>query len=86
MEQFGRGFIDVCLQNELSNTTRSSGATRSLSEDIGDWNPFGEAASFSQLSEDNLFGAEFDKIRRGSQSSKLKAQYLASAAIGSSSI
>lgn len=43
---------------------------RSLSADIADWNPFGEPP-FSQMTEDHIFGAEFDKIRRGSQSSAL---------------
>lgn len=42
--------------------------TRSLSADVADWNPF-EDPPFSQMSEDHIFGAEFDKIRRGSQSS-----------------
>lgn len=42
---------------------------RSLSADVADWNPFGEPP-FSQITEDHIFGAEFDKIRRGSQSSK----------------
>lgn len=42
---------------------------RSLSADIADWNPF-EEPPFSQMTEDHIFGAEFDKIRRGSQSSK----------------
>lgn len=35
------------------------------------WNPFDDPSPFCQLNEDHLFGAEFDKIRRGSQSSKL---------------
>lgn len=43
---------------------------RSLSADVAGWNPFGETP-FSELTEDHIFGAEFDKIRRGSQSSKL---------------
>lgn len=43
--------------------------TRSLSADVADWNPF-EEPPFSQMSEDHIFGAEFDKIRKGSQSSK----------------
>nr|XP_022917982.1 AP2-associated protein kinase 1 isoform X2 [Onthophagus taurus] len=42
--------------------------SRSLSADVADWNPF-EEPPFSQLTEDHLFGQEFDKIRRGSQSS-----------------
>lgn len=45
---------------------------RSLSADVANWNPFEEATPFSQLTEDHIFGAEFDKIRQGtgSQSSK----------------
>ncbi|XP_063226761.1 serine/threonine-protein kinase sel-5 [Bacillus rossius redtenbacheri] len=53
--------------SELSNAT-GAGA-RSLSADIADWNPFEDPAPFNQLTEDHIFGAEFDKIRRGSQSS-----------------
>ena len=34
------------------------------------WNPFNDMQPFSQMSEDHIFGAEFDRIRRGSQSSK----------------
>ncbi|BES87881.1 numb-associated kinase [Nesidiocoris tenuis] len=33
------------------------------------WNPFYEPESFSNATEDQIFGAEFDKIQRGSQSS-----------------
>lgn len=43
--------------------------TRSLSADVADWNPF-EEPSFGQMTEDHIFGAEFDKIRKGSQSSE----------------
>ncbi|GLH05540.1 Putative glycogen synthase kinase-3 homolog [Gryllus bimaculatus] len=52
---------------ELANTVTAGG--RSLSADIADWNPFEDSTPFSQLTEDHIFGAEFDKIRRGSQSS-----------------
>lgn len=41
----------------------------SLSSDVRAWNPFNDMTPFSQMSEDHIFGAEFDKIRRGSQSS-----------------
>jgi AP2-associated kinase len=54
------------VQGELSNA--AAGPGRSLSADVADWNPF-EEPPFSQMSEDHIFGAEFDKIRRGSQSS-----------------
>ncbi|XP_033225081.1 AP2-associated protein kinase 1 [Belonocnema kinseyi] len=43
--------------------------SRSLSADVAAWNPFEDAQPFSQLTEDHIFGAEFDKIRRGSNSS-----------------
>lgn len=41
-----------------------------LASDVRAWNPFNDMTPFSQMSEDHIFGAEFDKIRRGSQSSK----------------
>lgn len=44
--------------------------SRSLSADVADWNPFEEDQPFNQMTEDHIFGEEFDKIRRGSQSSK----------------
>ncbi|CAL4067966.1 unnamed protein product, partial [Meganyctiphanes norvegica] len=40
-----------------------------LSGEVRTWNPFNDPAPFSLMSEDHIFGAEFDKIRRGSQSS-----------------
>ena len=46
----------------------------SLTSDVRAWNPFNDMTPFSQMSEDNIFGAEFDKIRRGSQSSEYEAQ------------
>lgn len=33
-----------------------------------EWNPFEDTVSFGKLTEDHIFGEEFDKIRRGSQS------------------
>ncbi|KAK9881410.1 hypothetical protein WA026_016300 [Henosepilachna vigintioctopunctata] len=44
---------------------------RSLSADVADWNPFKEDSTFTEITEDHLFGAEFDKIRRCSQTSIL---------------
>ncbi|KAI5703107.1 hypothetical protein M8J75_007763 [Diaphorina citri] len=38
--------------------------SRSLSAEVNSWNPFEDTAPFSQLSEDHIFGAEFDKIQR----------------------
>nr|CAD7257822.1 unnamed protein product [Timema shepardi] len=55
------------LKGELSSVAVS--ASLSLSADVADWNPFEDATPFNQLTEDHIFGAEFDKIRRGSQSS-----------------
>ncbi|XP_034243808.1 uncharacterized protein LOC117646752 [Thrips palmi] len=58
--------------NELSKMSNAPGNSRvghSLSEEIADWNPFHEPSKPEHLSEDQFFGAEFDKIRRGSQSS-----------------
>jgi AP2-associated kinase len=40
-----------------------------LSADVAAWNPFEDIQPFNQLTEDHIFGAEFDKIRRGSNSS-----------------
>lgn len=65
---FGRHLFVSLLQGELSNAGTAGG--RSLSADIADWNPFEDSTPFSQMTEDHIFGAEFDKIRRGSQSSK----------------
>lgn len=31
---------------------------------VSKWNPFADVPSFSQVTEDHLFGAEFDKIRQ----------------------
>lgn len=31
---------------------------------VSKWNPFADCPSFSQVTEDHLFGAEFDKIRQ----------------------
>ncbi|KAL0127978.1 hypothetical protein PUN28_003317 [Cardiocondyla obscurior] len=52
---------------ELSSLMGSEG--RSLSADVAAWNPFEDVQPFNQLTEDHLFGAEFDKIRRGSNTS-----------------
>lgn len=43
--------------------------SRSLSADIADWNPF-EETPFNNMSEDHIFGAEFDKIRESTAGSK----------------
>lgn len=40
-----------------------------MSADVAAWNPFEDVQPFNQLTEDHIFGAEFDKIRRGSNTS-----------------
>lgn len=70
--------LSFVLQNELSKVSSAPGNSRvghSLSEEIADWNPFHEPSKPEHLSEDQFFGAEFDKIRRGSQSSKFTSTY-----------
>ncbi|KZC09037.1 AP2-associated protein kinase 1 [Dufourea novaeangliae] len=52
---------------ELSSIITKEG--RSLSADVAAWNPFEDVQPFDQLTEDHIFGAEFDKIRRGSNTS-----------------
>jgi len=53
-----------------SATDAKSAATdETLVDHVTVWNPFDDPSPFCHLSEDHLFGAEFDKIRRGSQSS-----------------
>lgn len=54
-------------QGELSSIIATEG--RSLSADVAAWNPFEDVQPFNQLTEDHIFGAEFDKIRRGSNTS-----------------
>ncbi|KAJ8669665.1 hypothetical protein QAD02_000924 [Eretmocerus hayati] len=52
---------------ELSSVRSSE--DRSLTSNVATWNPFEDVQPFHQLTEDHIFGAEFDKIRRGSNSS-----------------
>lgn len=47
---------------------RSPNLTRALSADVADWNPFDD--NFGPDTEEEIFGKEFDKLRRGSNSSK----------------
>ena len=46
-----------------------SSPKRPLSADMSEWNPFGDD-NFGELSEDSMFGHEFDRLRRGSNSSE----------------
>ncbi|XP_050316221.1 BMP-2-inducible protein kinase isoform X1 [Anthonomus grandis grandis] len=57
---------------DVSHPLGSDG--RSLSADVENWNPFEEATPFSQMTEDHIFGAEFDKIRQGSGGSQSSIQ------------
>lgn len=58
----GSSVSSTNVSSILSNTENIS-----LSTDLTDWNPFEEDASFSEITEDHIFGAEFDKIRKYSQ-------------------
>jgi len=46
-----------------------SSPKRPLSASIADWNPFSDD-NFGEAAEDVMFGHEFDRLRRGSNSSK----------------
>ncbi|XP_071440568.1 uncharacterized protein Nak [Hetaerina americana] len=63
-----RHHVGVSASHGELSSSGTPGA-RSLSADIADWNPFEDGTPFSLMTEDHIFGAEFDKIRRGSQSS-----------------
>jgi len=39
-----------------------------LAKKVGGWNPFEDTVNFGAISEDLLFGAEFDKMRNGNPS------------------
>jgi len=41
------------------------GSQPDLSKKVGGWNPFEDTVNFGAISEDLLFGAEFDKMRNG---------------------
>jgi len=46
-----------------------SSPKRPLSAGLADWNPFSDD-NFGEAAEDVMFGHEFDRLRRGSNSSK----------------
>lgn len=52
-----------------ADTMKATADGTALVGHVAVWNPFDDPSPFCQLNEDHLFGAEFDKIRRGSQSS-----------------
>lgn len=81
----GDGPQNVALASAASNpgiyASSSAAAGNSLSSNelarqtmdkrVEAWNPFEEEQPFSQMTEDHIFEAEFDKIRqRGSQGSE----------------
>ncbi|XP_064085639.1 uncharacterized protein LOC135200861 isoform X3 [Macrobrachium nipponense] len=63
---------DVPPNTEGSHEGLVSSEVDLATAEVRAWNPFNDMTPFSQMSEDHIFGAEFDKIRRGSQSSKHK--------------
>ncbi|XP_064601663.1 AP2-associated protein kinase 1-like isoform X2 [Liolophura sinensis] len=52
----------------IHSPPRTPELSRHLSVDMSEWNPFGDD-NFGAYTEDILFGKEFDKLRRGSNSS-----------------
>lgn len=55
--------------HQLPLHSSNSEVNGALSREVKTWNPFED--TFTQMSEDHLFGQEFDKIRQlGSQSSE----------------
>lgn len=58
--------------NSISSTNISN-SIENVGSSLLTWNPFEDPTPFSQMTEDHIFDAEFDKIRsRGSDASKLK--------------
>jgi len=45
-----------------------------MSAETTDWNPFGDD-NFGELTDDTVFGREFDRLRRGSNSSTCLLEY-----------
>ena len=50
--------------------------TKPLTVSMAQWNPFEDTTPFGEMSEDHIFVAEFDKLRRGSQSSEFHLMML----------
>jgi len=46
----------------------SNGSQSELTKKVGGWNPFGDTQSFGAVTEDAIFGQEFDKLRTGGSS------------------
>jgi len=67
--QFLKSFGVGAPPGASATDTGSVATDESLVDHVTVWNPFDDPSPFCHLSEDHLFGAEFDKIRRGSQSS-----------------
>ncbi|XP_014252823.1 AP2-associated protein kinase 1 isoform X2 [Cimex lectularius] len=64
----GQHLSTTTSQNDLGNNSEDV-RCQSATARTPHWNPFYEADQFPKATEDQLFGAEFDKIQRGSQSS-----------------
>ncbi|GAB6028558.1 hypothetical protein CHUAL_002699 [Chamberlinius hualienensis] len=54
---------------QLSEGQQQQQQQQSSAKPANDWNPFEDTVSFGKMTEDHIFGQEFDKIRRGSQNS-----------------
>ncbi|XP_071536903.1 uncharacterized protein Nak isoform X2 [Panulirus ornatus] len=63
------GPANITQTDEGSQEGLVSSEVNIATGEVRAWNPFNDTTPFSQMSEDHIFGAEFDKIRRGSQSS-----------------
>nr|XP_053645926.1 uncharacterized protein LOC128697967 [Cherax quadricarinatus] len=63
------GPTSIIQSEEGSQEGLVSSEVNLATAEIRAWNPFNDTTPFCQMSEDHIFGAEFDKIRRGSQSS-----------------
>lgn len=68
--QFLKSFGVGAPAGASATDAKSAATDETLVDHVTVWNPFDDPSPFCHLSEDHLFGAEFDKIRRGSQSSK----------------
>uniref|UniRef100_U5EMV2 Putative ap2-associated protein kinase 1 n=1 Tax=Corethrella appendiculata TaxID=1370023 RepID=U5EMV2_9DIPT len=69
---FGSGNISRPTQLSSSTTEliQANDGGDNVAKGLQTWNPFGDPQPFSQMTEDHIFGAEFDLIRqKGSQSS-----------------
>jgi len=60
------------IQEQANNANWESQSSQpDLSKKIGGWNPFEDTVNFGAISEDMLFGAEFDRMRNGNQAANV---------------